>query len=116
MNDVWNGIRKTLRIVGKRYKLQVVEKIDDEDSYGEHDYSKQTMKVREDQGFEAARDSLLHEAVHGVDEQMDIDLKEHQVRKLATGMLALMRDNPWFVAWLMEDEPEEKEPTLETPQ
>jgi hypothetical protein len=106
MDAAWKGLKKTLRIIGKRYRLLVVEKVDEEDSYGEHSYAKQEIRLRDEQSFEPARDTLLHEALHGVDEQMSIGLSEKQVRMLGSGVLALMRDNPWFVRWLMEDEPE----------
>lgn len=112
MNAVWKGLPKTLRIIGKLYKLLIVEKVDEEESYGEHDYATQEIRSQQDQGFEPARDTVLHEALHGVDEQMDIGLKERQVRKLGTGILALMRDNPSFVRWLMAKEPKEKETKL----
>lgn len=103
---IWSGFPKSLRIIGKRYKLRVVEKVDDEDSDGESCPVAQTILVKEAHGFENARDTALHEAIHGVDHQMHLGLTEQQVEGLGTGMLALLRENSAFVRWLMAREKE----------
>jgi hypothetical protein len=103
---IWGGFPKSLKIIGKRYKLRIVEKVDDEDSDGESCPVDQVIKVKEAHGFENARDTALHEAIHGVDHQMHLALTEQQVEGLGTGMLALLRENPAFVRWLMAKERE----------
>lgn len=46
---------------------------------------------------------LLHELLHGIDEQIVIGLSEKQVLKLAPALLELLRRNPLLVGWLMEE-------------
>jgi hypothetical protein len=43
---------------------------------------------------------LLHEVCHAVDDAMDCKMKETQVKKLATGLLAVLKDNPQLAAYL----------------
>lgn len=102
----WDKLPKRLVVIGKRYKVRIVEKVDDEDSDGESDPCEQTILVKEAHGFENARDTALHEAIHAVDHQMHLNLTEQQVEGLGTGVLALMRQNPAFVRWLMAVEKE----------
>ena len=48
------------------------------------------------------RDTLLHEAIHAVDDTMQLDLSEEQVHSLAGGIYALLSDNPKFARWLID--------------
>lgn len=102
--DPWTGLPKTLKVIGKRYKVRVVEKVDEEDSDGESCPITQVVTVKREQGFEQARDTGLHEAVHAVDHQMHLNLTEEQVIGLGTGILALLRENKAFVRWLLATE------------
>jgi hypothetical protein len=103
---IWDGLPKRLKIIGKRYKIRVVEKVDDEDSDGESCPVTQTLTAKQEHGFENARDTVLHEAIHGVDHQMHLGLSEQQVEGLGTGMLALLRENPALVRLLLAREKE----------
>lgn len=103
---VWRGLPKRLKVIGKRYALRIVEKVDDDDSDGESDPVEQNIRMRQEHGFENARDTALHEAIHAVDHQMNLELTEAQVRGLGTGVLALLRDNRAFARWLMANEKE----------
>jgi hypothetical protein len=102
----WDALPKYVRVIGKRYKVKVVEKVDDEDSDGESCPVDQTILMKQAHGFENARDTALHEAIHAVDHQMHLGLTEQHVEGLGTGILALLRDNPAFVRWLMAKEKE----------
>jgi hypothetical protein len=108
MTDVWKGLPKEVRVIGKRYRTRIVDKVDDEESCGESDPVEQTLRLLKAQGFEQARDTVLHEALHGVEHQLNLDLEEQQIHQMATGMLALMRDNPSLVKYLMAKEPKEE--------
>lgn len=100
----WDGLPKRLRVIGKRYKTSVVPKVDEEDSDGESCPITQVVMLKQEQGFEQARDTTLHEGIHAVDHQMHLNLTEEQVEGLGTGILALLRENPAFVRWLMAKE------------
>lgn len=104
MSESWAKLPKWIRIIGKRYRAEVVDKVDAEDSDGESDPVNQKLLLARGLGFENARDTALHEVIHGVDHQMRLALTEEQVEGLGTGVLAVMRDNPSFVRWLMARE------------
>lgn len=51
------------------------------------------------------RDTILHEAIHAAEQHADLQhLEEHEVTALSTTLLAILRDNPKLVAYLMGDE------------
>lgn len=110
--DLLKSLPKRVKIIGKTYSVSVVEKVDDDDSLGEHDMTKQQILLRAVQHFESIRDTAFHEVVHAVDEQMSLNMKEAQVHALATGLLQVLRDNPKFVKFITEKEPKEKETKL----
>lgn len=107
---IFVGLPKRLRVIGKHYKVRIVDKVDDEDSDGESCPVAQTILIKEGHGFENARDTALHEAIHAVDHQMHLKLTEEQVEGLGTGVLALLRENRGFVRWLLANEPKERTP------
>ena len=104
----WDGLPKRLKVIGKRYKVRVVETVDAEGSDGESDQTSQTILLRDDatHSFEYAREVALHEAIHAVEHQMHLDLSEAHVEGLGVGLLALLRENRAFVRWLMALEKE----------
>ena len=112
MNDPFKGIPKRLRIIGKHYRVTVVNAViidgaEDPDSDGHSDQGSQIIQIKGGRGFEYSREVALHEAIHAVDHQMKSNLSEAQVEKLGTGILALLRDNRSFVEWLLMDDEEE---------
>jgi hypothetical protein len=48
------------------------------------------------------RATVLHELFHDIDHLMGTGLKEPAIASLASGLFAVMRDNPDLVTWLME--------------
>lgn len=95
-------------MIGKRYKIRIVERVDEEDSDGDSSQSSQTIQLKSDEthSFEYAREVMLHEAIHAVEHQMRLSLAEEHVEGLGVGILALLRENPAFVKWLMAREKE----------
>jgi hypothetical protein len=53
---------------------------------------------RADLNGEARLDTLLHECLHVLDYDMQLDLTERQVHSLAAGIYMILRDNPDFLA------------------
>ena len=90
-----------LKILGKPYTVRYVtgEPLA-EDEMGECDDVNQSLYIRDGQVLENEQDTVLHEAIHAVDEAMQIGLKEEQVRRLATGLLAVVKDNPRLAGYL----------------
>lgn len=102
---------KRVKVIGKTYTIDYLDKIDDEDNLGEHDFTKQRILIRKEQHFEALRDTVMHEVMHAIDEQMSLSLKESQVHALASGLLQLIRENPKFIRFLLEAQPKVKKET-----
>jgi hypothetical protein len=73
---------------------------DGEPGDGRQDTSKQEIYVRDGQPLETEQDTVLHEVIHSVEETLDMGLTEDQVTKLATVLLAVVKDNPSFVRYL----------------
>lgn len=89
----------TLRIIGKVYAIQETA---GEGDYGQTFSDECRIEVRSTQCHQQQADTLLHEAFHAVDHELHCGLTEPQVRRMSTGILALLRDNPALVAFLTE--------------
>jgi len=50
-------------------------------------------------------DTLLHELTHFVDEELQTNMSERQVRLLSTGLYAVLKGNPHLVKQLFGGEP-----------
>jgi len=87
----------SLAIIGKRY---AVEWKDGEGDYGECFSDQCRIEVRSTQCHQQQADTLLHEAMHAVDHELHCGMTEPQIRRMATGLLALLRDNPALVVFL----------------
>lgn len=91
---------QSIQVLGKTYAVEFVDKVDDKDSMGEHELSTQKIKIKNDQHAESAKETLLHEAIHAIDEQLDLGIREQQVHRLAVGLFQVLRENPAFLAYL----------------
>lgn len=90
-----------IKLLGKRIVIQYTAGAPLDDGLnGECDSDKQLILIRDGQPLESEQDTVLHEVVHAIDEAMDIKMKETQVKKLATGLLAVVKDNAGFVSYL----------------
>ena len=88
-----------IEIIGKRYRViykKTPEKL------GECDVKTSEISINPHQSEESKRDTLLHECIHAIDNEMQIKLSERQTRLTATGVMAWMRANPEYVAWIMQ--------------
>ena len=87
-----------IRILGKLFK--VTNGPLDDDLNGECDTDTQTLAIRDGQPLESEQDTVLHEVIHAIDEAMGLRMKEAQVKGCATGLLAVLKDNPRFGSYL----------------
>ncbi len=90
---------KSLRIVGKDYKVNFLPVIDG--AVGLCHDSDCEIDISLAQDEQQIRDTLLHEAMHAIDYAMQAGMSEHQVHTMSSGLIALLRDNPKFAAWLL---------------
>lgn len=91
-------IPETLNVLGKRYAVQLVQR--ESGDYGECFVDKCRIEVADYQCEDQQRDTLLHEVMHAVDHEMHCSMSEPQIRRMATGLLAVLRHNPEFVEFL----------------
>ena len=89
----------SIRIIGKKFTVSYPTSVDGE-LVGECDTDKQMITVLDGQPLESEQDTLLHEVLHAIDEMVDAKLKESQVKRLATGLLAVLKDNPKLVSYI----------------
>lgn len=93
-----------IRILGKQFTVAYLNadhaEWKGEDLYGREDSDRQHLFIRESLPLETEQDTVLHEVIHAVDKAMGGDMGEDAVLKLATGLLAVIKDNPSFVRYL----------------
>lgn len=92
-------IPESLDVLGKRYAVQLVQR--ESGDYGECFVDQCRIEVANYQCSDQQRDTLLHEALHAVDHEMHCSMSEPQIRRMATGLLALLRHNPALAAFLV---------------
>ena len=101
-----------IKVLGKVYRVRVVTEraqgFEDGD-YGECDNDKHIITLIAGRSLGNDQDTLLHEVIHAVAFQMNVDgaigkrgNEEQWVQALATGLLAVMKDNPTLVSYLRQ--------------
>lgn len=89
-------------ILGKKFTIKLLEPEEQEDSDGYMELSKQVIAIRLQPANDYNHDTGLHEVIHAIDEILRLKLKEHQVHQLASGLIAVLKQNPLFVEWLLK--------------
>lgn len=92
-------IPESLDILGKRYAVVMIER--ESGDYGECISDQCRIEVATYQCEDQRRDTLLHEILHAVDHEMHCAMSEPQTRRMATGLLAVLRQNPELAAFLL---------------
>ncbi len=92
----------SIRIIGKTFEVEWQERIEHEGECvnGLFDSDTQQIQVVGNLPLELSQDALLHEVMHAVEFSMGLDLEESVVNRMATGLLAVIKDNPRFVSYL----------------
>lgn len=96
---------KSVKVLGKKYKVVVAEpevKVNGADKlldssnflYGRCNSRDCTITLNADQDVEQMKDTLVHEMLHAYDYSLQLDLTEHQVRRLAVCVMSMLADNP----------------------
>lgn len=101
-------IPKTSRFMGRRYKVEFVEKVSDGDRYGETDNVAKVIRIEESADHDQLRETLLHEVIHQVAYMTELALSDEDEERVATllgrALLGHMRDNHSLWLWLMKKE------------
>lgn len=90
----------SLRILGRDVRVTYSP---DLDAYGYFHAMRQEIQVRDGVSSIEEADTLVHEAMHAAWNYMDIGLPKHEefvVRKLATAMTLILKENPELLKYL----------------
>jgi hypothetical protein len=86
-------------VLGKPYSVTLTQR--GEGDYGECFADHCRIEVADYQCLLQQRDTLLHEVLHAVDHEMHCNMNESQIRRIATGLLQVLRHNAPLVAFLV---------------
>ena len=89
-------IPKNVKILYKNYAVEYADNLHDggRDLYGQIQYVPEKILLNSASSEEQHKATLIHEALHGLDELYNIGLKENQVEKLGVAFYMLVKDNP----------------------
>lgn len=86
-----------VKIGYKAYNVNIVDKevVDgNKVCYGNIEYDNGNINISSLYSEDQQKCTFIHECLHGIDEIMETNLDEEQVRKLAKGIYQLIKDNP----------------------
>lgn len=84
---------QSLTIFGKPYQVQYVDNINDGDQFGEINTGTGIISVLNTSSAQMQEETLLHEIIHAIDEDMGIGLNEKQVQRLSVSLYAVLKEN-----------------------
>jgi hypothetical protein len=88
---------KTVRIFGRDFPISFENLVG---VFGLCFPSEQHIKIQKGLTQVEEVDTVLHEVIHAIDYQMNLDMTELQVRGLATGLIGVFSDNPKFASYV----------------
>ena len=92
-------IPHTLKIGGKKFKVRSVKNLSDKDLHGgsellgKADINKCVIYLSKNMGSEKEKEVILHEIMHVVDTDFNLNLGENKVNLLAIEILRIITDN-----------------------
>lgn len=101
VNEVFSPPSK-IDILGKKFTVRILDPEDDGPNDGHMDLAKQEIGILLQPANDYNQDTGLHEVIHAIDEIISIGLRERQVHQLAAGLIAVIKHNPEFIAWLLK--------------
>lgn len=93
-----------VRIFGKTYLVRPLAKpsVHLQDIAGANYPKHGIIEYDSEQKADQLQDTLLHEMIHVLDYDMQLELSERQVHCLASGIICLMKDNPTLIERLFK--------------
>lgn len=98
---------KTVRFGGVYYKVEYPEKVKSGKLAGLCDHDKALIRVSSELGMEMQKSTLLHESLHAAAHHIDWKASEETIVKMEKMLMALLRDNPGFIRWLLQKDKEQ---------
>lgn len=94
------GMPKKVKFLGKQWSIERPKKLR-KGKYGDCDPDSLRVRVSRNKAEGQQRDTLAHELTHSIDIDLSLGLSEKKIHRIATTWLALLRDNPALVKYLM---------------
>lgn len=84
-----------VKIGNQTYDVFEVECVDKHDTLkGMIKYYDSVIRIDNGMTLEQKQETLLHEIIHGVEQFMNLDLEEDEVKQLGRGLHMVFKDNP----------------------
>ena len=99
-----NKMPTKVRVLGRIFKIKSLKDDEHLDADGIMINDEQLIGVREKEVLSYMQDTLLHETIHAIDETLFLKMTERQVSNLASVLYAVLKDNPEFTKWILQDE------------
>lgn len=94
----------SIKILGIDYSVSLSDSLVEEHGASglcHPDLSK--IEISTHSSSQVQKTTLLHEVVEAVCSHLDIDIKHHYIELLEIGLFQVLRDNPEFVEFIMEN-------------
>ena len=93
---IWGNITKLRLKHNRTWSFYLVKKVDDANNHGECDPNKKIMLVRASKSQTCTHFNAVHEILHALSDEYEINLTEKQVEKLEKAIRSLYRLNEGF--------------------
>ena len=100
-----------IKVVSKRFTVEYHKPIEGEEERdpalldpehaGECRTLEQRILIEDGMKPDTQKDTILHEVLHAISDEMELDLSEEQVTGAAKGILCVLMDNPSFARYLL---------------
>lgn len=87
--------RKTAKVNGRRWRIEVVEQVSDDDDLGMCDMSDRRITLKAGPPHQL-QDTLFHELAHAACPSLD----EDTIAEIERGIYAVLADNPTLRNWI----------------
>ena len=94
-----------IKIISKRFSIAYVPEGEGdltEDKMGLCDTLHQQIWIEEGLEYDTQKETVLHEVLHAISDEMGLELTEAQVSGGVKGILAVLIDNPSFAKFLLK--------------
>ena len=86
-------IPKTLNICGQKFKVGMKSDRQMKDAIGLCYAHKNIMYLQDDLPKDKMGETLIHEVIHAIEQQMNLKMTENQVNNLALGLYQFLKEN-----------------------
>lgn len=89
---------KSIFIFGKQYSINYVDAVDHEDNSGECNIRAGEIRILNTLSEAQKNDTLLHEILHIISDELCLGMSERQVTAMAVGLYAVYKENNIIVS------------------